>query len=432
MKIYQGNAEEALRRLRSRDVGAEDGVLRRVQEIVGDVRDRGDEALFAYSLQLDGVSLDAASVQVSEEEFAQAEAQLAPEWKAMAGRSAERIRAYHQRQLRQSWFDVQGGAVLGQLIRPLARVGIYVPGGRASYPSSVLMNAIPAKVAGVGEILMVSPVRNGAEIPAETLYAARLAGVDRVFKIGGAQAVAALAYGTDSIPRVDKITGPGNQYVALAKREVYGQVGIDMIAGPSEVLVLADETARADFVVADLLAQAEHDPMAAAMLVTDDVKLAQAVAAELDRQLEQLLNKDIARASMENYGAIVVVDDLARDGVALANDVAPEHLEIICADPHAMLGRIQNAGAIFLGAYTPEALGDYMAGPNHTLPTNGTARFSSPLGVDDFIKKSSILSFDKETMLALSEDVQRFAQSEGLQAHANSAAIRGENREERS
>lgn len=431
MAIYQGNAKEVLRRLRTRDAGAEDDILHRVQEIVAGVRDGGDEALFDYSRRFDRANLDAASAQVSEEEFAQAETQLAPEWKAMAARSAERIRTYHQRQLRQSWFDVQDGTMLGQLIRPLARVGIYVPGGLANYPSTVLMNAIPAKVAGVGEIIMVSPARDGENIPAETLYAARLAGVDKVYKIGGAQAIAALAYGTQSIPRVDKITGPGSQYVALAKREVYGQVGIDMIAGPSEVLILADKTARPDFVAADLLAQAEHDPMAAAVLVTDDAKLAQTVAAELDRQLVQLPKRDIAGASIENYGAIVVVDDLATDGVALANEIAPEHLEIICADPHALLGRIQNAGAIFLGAYTPEALGDYMAGPNHTLPTNGTARFSSPLGVDDFIKKSSVLSFDREAMLALSADVQRFAESEGLDAHARSAAIRGENREER-
>ena len=398
-------------------------VERSVAEIIAEVRKNGDSALRAYSEKFDRVTLD--TLEVSEQEKAAAYASVAPELLAVMERAAANIRAYHEKQLRSSYmFTGKDGIVLGQRVMALQRVGVYVPGGTASYPSTVLIDCIPAKLAGVEELIMVSPATGGAISPV-ILAAAQLAGVDRIFKLGGAQAIAALAYGTESVPRVDKIVGPGSAYVAEAKKQVFGQVAIDMIAGPSEILVIADGGANASFVAADLLSQAEHDRMATAILLTDCEALAASVQRELETQLASLPRQQIARASIEQNGKIILTDSIAQ-AITLANELAPEHLELSVDAPFDYLDQIKNAGSVFLGRYSCESLGDYYAGPNHTLPTMGTARFSSPLGVDDFVKKSSFTYYTKDALLRAADDIARFAESEGLHAHARAVTIRKE------
>ncbi len=393
-----------------------------VSEIIADVEKNGDEALYRYCEQFDGAALT--SLEVSEEEWAQAMEAADPALIEVMKRSAANIRAFHQRQVRNSFIiSDQNGVVMGQKVVPLDRVGLYVPGGTAAYPSSVLMNAIPAKIAGVKETVMVSPAKGGVISPA-ILAAAKIAGVSRVFKIGGAQAIAALACGTATVPKVDKIVGPGNAFVAEAKNQVFGRVAIDMIAGPSEILVLADGACEPAFIAADMLSQAEHDKMASAVLVTDSMKLAAAVSAEIEKQLETLPRRDIARASIDGNGKIIVTEDL-RKAIDVVNEIAPEHLEICLDSPFDWLGAIRHAGSVFLGKNCPEALGDYFAGPNHTLPTGGTARFSSPLSVDDFVKKYQYTYYTEDALAAVADDIAAFARAEGLEAHARSVLIRG-------
>lgn len=395
-----------------------------VAEILRAVQERGDAALREYTLRFDGAAPDALAV--TAEEVDQAAAQVEPAFLAVLEEAAEHIRAYHARQKRESFVMTEReGVVLGQRIIPLARVGIYVAGGTAAYPSTVLMNAIPARIAGVGEIIMVTPPGRDGAVNPHILAAAKIAGVTRIYKVGGAQAVAALAYGTGTIPQVDKIVGPGNAYVAEAKRQVFGRVNIDMIAGPSEVLVLADGRSNPAWVAADLLSQAEHDRMAAAVLVTDSRPLAEAVAHELERQLAALPRAEIARASLEANGKLIVCRDL-REGIAVANRIAPEHLELCVDNPFDYLGEIQNAGSVFLGRYNPEPMGDYFAGPNHTLPTMGTARFYSPLSVDDFVKKSQFSYYTRDALARDYRKVSLFARKEGLDAHARAVDIRFE------
>lgn len=398
--------------------------LAAVREILASVRQNGDRAVRQYTQQFDGAALE--GLRVSEDEFAAAEAAVEPAAREALLRAAENIRAYHRRQLQNSWLEVQpDGVALGQRLTPLDCVGAYVPGGGAAYPSSVLMTVLPARVAGVGEVVVVTPPKADGEINPYTLVAAKIAGADAVFKCGGAQAVAALAYGTESIPRVAKIVGPGNIYVTLAKREVYGTVGIDMLAGPSEVLVVADETARADFVAADLLSQAEHDLLAAAYLITTSRRLAAEVQRELAWQCARLERCDVAEQALTKQGALVLVDCL-EEAFALVNLLAPEHLELQVADPWAALGKVKNAGAVFLGAYTPEPVGDYWAGANHVLPTSGTARFASVLSVADFCKKMSLVYYPPQALLEASRDIEALARVEGLQAHGQAVKIRRE------
>ena len=395
-----------------------------VADIIANVRKNGDNALIQYAKQFDKADLN--SLEVPAAQLDAAVAALDPELRAILEESAANIRDFHSRQVRQSFVVTErDGVVLGQKVTPIDKVGLYIPGGTAAYPSSVLMNAIPAKIAGCGQVVMVSPPTCNGDINPVILAAARIAGVDRVFRTGGAQAVAALAYGTQSVPRVHKIVGPGNAYVAEAKRQVFGQVAIDMIAGPSEILVVADGTCQAKFVAADLLSQAEHDKMASAVLVTDSPELAVAVQAEIERQLELLPRRDIARASIEGNGKIIVAEDLMQ-AIDIANTIAPEHLELCVDNPFDYLNSIRHAGSIFLGKYCPEALGDYFAGPNHTLPTSGTARFSSPLSVDDFVKKSQFTYYTGNAVQAVSAKVARFARQEGLEAHARCAEVRFE------
>ena len=411
-------------RLLSRSQLTDETVTQRVKDIVRDVRARGDAALFEYTERFDGAKLDAASVQVTPEEIRAAYDAAEKPWIDAMREATARIIAFHEKQKQRTWIDFDGGIALGQMVRPLERVGVYVPGGTAAYPSSVLMNVLPARVAGVREIVMVTPPGADGKVSYPlTLVAADIAGVDRIYKVGGAQAVAALAFGTQSLPRVDKIVGPGNIYVANAKREVYGHCGIDMVAGPSEVLVIADGSANPVYVAADMLSQAEHDPLAAAIVVTDSQGLAQRVAAEIDRQAALLPRREIVDRSLSRYGTIVACENLEQ-AAQVANLVAPEHLELSVAQPFDLLGRIQNAGAIFLGHYAPEPLGDYFAGPNHVLPTSGTARFFSPLNVEDFTKKSSLIYYDRASLEAVSDDVIRLARAEGLDAHANAVAVR--------
>ena len=394
-----------------------------VAEIIADVRQNGDAALRKYNEKFDKCTCE--SLEVSEEEFAAAMAAVPAEYLRVLERSAGNIREYHLRQVRHDYIvTAEDGSVLGQRVLPMARVGLYVPGGTAAYPSSVLMNCIPAKIAGVGEIVMTTPA-SGGEVSPAILAAAKVAGVDRVFKVGGAQAVAALAYGTESVPRVDKIVGPGNAFVAEAKRQVYGQVAIDMIAGPSEILIVSDGKTNAKWLAADMLSQAEHDKLATAILITDSAALAGEVAEEIERQLAALPREEIARASIENNGKIIVAGDL-EDAVAIANEIAPEHLELCVDAPFDYLGKVKNAGSIFLGRYSPEPVGDYLAGTNHTLPTMGTARFSSPLSVDDFVKKSCFSYYTPAALEAAADDIALFADAEGLHGHAVSATIRRE------
>ena len=397
-----------------------------VQEIVDGVRAKGDEALFAYTRQFDRAQVDEANIRVTEAEIQAAMKQVPEDLLRVMKTSMENIRAYHEKQKRNSWFDARpDGTILGQKVTPLDSVGVYVPGGKAAYPSSVLMNIIPAQVAGVKRIVMVTPPGADGSVNPVTLTAAHLAGVTEVYRAGGAQAVAALAFGTKSIPRVCKIVGPGNIFVALAKKAVYGYASIDSIAGPSEILVIADEKADPRYVAADLLSQAEHDELASAILVTPSMELAQAVSREADALAARLSRRELIEKALENYGYILVVENLEA-AVAAANEIAPEHLEILTENPFEVMTKIRNAGAIFMGPYSSEPLGDYYAGPNHVLPTNGTARFFSPLNVDDFVKKSSIIYYSREALFAASKDIQAFANAEGLTAHANSIRTRFE------
>ena len=397
-----------------------------VEKIVNDVRDRGDEALFGYTKQFDKADINAGNVLVTKEEIEYAYTQVDEKLIEVIRKAKENIRTYHEKQRQYSWFDSDPkGIMLGQKVTALESVGVYVPGGKAVYPSSVLMNIMPAKVAGVKNIIMTTPCNSEGEVYATTLVAANEAGATALYKAGGAQAIAALAYGTESIPKVDKIVGPGNIFVALAKRAVYGHVSIDSIAGPSEILVIADETANPRYVAADLLSQAEHDEMASAILITTSKELAEKVSAQVDEFIKVLSRKEIIRKSIDTYGYILLADNMA-DAVEAANAIASEHLEIVTANPFDVMTRIKNAGAIFIGEYSSEPLGDYFAGPNHVLPTNGTAKFFSPLSVDDFIKKSSIIYYSREALEEVHEDIESFAKSEQLTAHANSIAVRFE------
>ena len=397
-----------------------------VQAIVDDVRARGDEALFEYTKKFDGAELSADNIRVTQAEIQEALSQVDPNLLAVMKKSMKNIREYHEKQKQYSWFDSKpNGTILGQKVTALSSVGVYVPGGKAAYPSSVLMNIIPAEVAGVEKIVMVTPPGKDGKVNPVTLIAAHLAGATEVYTVGGAQAIAALAFGTKSIPRVNKIVGPGNIFVALAKKAVYGHVSIDSIAGPSEILVLADETANPRFVAADLLSQAEHDELASAILVTTSMELAEKVSAEAEAFVQKLSRKAILEKSLENYGYILVADSM-EDAIETANAIASEHLEIVTKNPFEVMTKIQNAGAIFMGEYSSEPLGDYFAGPNHVLPTNGTAKFFSPLGVDDFIKKSSIIYYSREALEAVHTDIESFAEAEYLTAHANSVRVRFE------
>ena len=405
-------------RVRENDRSVEDGVA----AILRDVRDNGDRAVRAYSEKFDGWVPD--SLEISMAEIERITADCDPAFLTAMERAAENIRAFHARQKQQSRIDPErNGVLMGQRVRGLHRVGVYVPGGTAAYPSSVLMNVIPAKIAEVGEIVMVTPPGRTGKPDKNILAAAKIAGVDRVFLIGGAQAVAALAYGTESVPKVDKVVGPGNIFVATAKKLLYGTIDIDMIAGPSEILVIADSSAKPEYLAADLMSQAEHDRMASAILITPDEALARATADEIERQMETLSRRDIIRESIDNFGAIIVCESLT-EAVDFANELAPEHLEVCCENPLEYIGKLDNAGSVFLGNYSPEPLGDYFAGPNHVLPTSGTARFFSPLSVDDFIKKSSFIYYTKDALLAAADDIIRIAETEELTAHANSIAVR--------
>ena len=397
-----------------------------VEEILSDVRARGDEAVLAYTEKFDGARLD--NLEVTATEIEEAFASVDPEFIRVLHRAAENIRKFHAMQTRRGFsYSEEDGVIKGQKMTPIQNVGIYVPGGTAAYPSTVLMDTIPAKIAGCQQIVMVSPPNPSGKIAPAVLAAAKIAGVNRIFKMGGAQAIGALAYGTATVPKMDKIVGPGNAYVAEAKRQVFGLVSIDMIAGPSEILVIADGKSDPKAVAADMLSQAEHDPLASAVLVTDDENLAFSVQAEIERQLLQLPREEIARASIENNGKIIVAESIA-DVIRVANTIAPEHLELMVDEPFAYLKDIENAGSVFMGRYCPEALGDYLAGPNHTLPTNGTARFSSPLSVDDFVKKSQFIYYTEKALQDCAADVAYFARMEGLEAHARSAEIRNEER----
>jgi len=426
MRIIKANATEFgefFRKLRQRGGALTSELLASTAEIVRDVATRGDEALFHYTKKFDKYELSAATVEVTPEERKAALASVPPEDLEVIKLAARRIEKYHKNQVVKSWHVAdEEGVELGQRILPLRRVGIYAPGGKAFYPSTLLMAAIPARIAGVEEIILVSPARDGKLNPL-IAAAAEVSGVNRIFKVGGAQAIAALAYGTKTIPRVDKIVGPGNAYVAAAKKLVFGQVDIDMIAGPSEIVVIADKTAKAAFAAADLLSQAEHDEMAAAVLLTPDEKLAHEVLFEVDKQLKALFRTSIIEKSLAQYGAIIITSDID-EAVELTNVFAPEHLELMVENPAGILGKVRNAGAVFLGSFTPEALGDYMAGTNHILPTEGTARFSSPLGVYDFVKRMSVLHFSQEALAKLSRKTAHFARMEGLDAHANSVNVR--------
>ena len=397
-----------------------------VAEIIETVKKGGDEALFSYTEKFDHCKMDAAHIRVTREEIDEAYQKVDADFVEVMKKSAANIRAFHEKQLRNSWFDPKpDGTILGMKILPIAIAGVYVPGGKAAYPSSVLMNVLPAKVAGVERIIMTTPPGADGRVNPGTLVAAHIAGVDEIYKVGGAQAIAAMAFGTQSIPKVDKITGPGNIFVALAKKACFGYVSIDSIAGPSEILVIADETANPRYVAADLLSQAEHDELASAILITTSKTLADQVSVEVDRFVANLSRREIIEKSLNNYGYILLVDSLD-EAADTANEIASEHLEILTKDPFAMMTKIRNAGAIFLGEYSSEPLGDYFAGPNHVLPTNGTARFFSPLNVDDFLKKTSIISYSRPALEKIHQDIECFAENEGLTAHANSIRVRFE------
>lgn len=419
----QNNILENLLKRSPNSYGAYEG---KVNDILTQVRNRRDEAIFEYTKQFDGADICADNVLVTEQEIEEAYREVDPKLLEVIRKALVNIRSYHEKQRQFSWFDSEdSGIILGQKITPLKRVGVYVPGGKAVYPSSVLMNVLPAKVAGVDEIIMTTPPGKDGKVYPSTLVAAREAGVDKIYKVGGAQAIAALAFGTESIPKVDKIVGPGNIYVALAKKAVFGYVSIDSIAGPSEIMVLADETANPRFVAADLLSQAEHDELASAILVTTSETLAEAVSKEVDKFVETLSRKEIIEKSLENYGYILVADSMDA-AISTVNEIASEHLELVTKNPFETMTKIRNAGAIFIGEYSSEPLGDYFAGPNHVLPTNGTAKFFSPLSVDDFIKKSSIISYSREALEPVYRDIVQFAECEKLTAHANSIRVRFE------
>lgn len=427
IKLEESSKKNILNDLLKRSPNNYDNFADSVNAILANVKENGDKALFQYTKDFDKADINASNIKVTEEEIKEAYDRLEnPEFVQVIRRSLKNIKEYHEKQKQYSWFDSKpDGSILGQKVTPLSRVGVYVPGGKAAYPSSVLMNVIPAKVAGVEQIVMVTPPGKDGKVNPNTLVAANEAGVDVIYKVGGAQAIAALAYGTESIAKVDKIVGPGNIYVALAKKAVFGYVSIDSVAGPSEILVLADETANPRYVAADLLSQAEHDELASAILVTTSEELANKVSEYVDMFVSKLKRKEILQKSLDNYGYILVTDTM-QAAIDTANDIASEHLEIVTKNPFDTMTRIKNAGAIFLGENSSEPLGDYFAGPNHVLPTNGTAKFFSPLSVDDFIKKSSIISYSREALEPLSEDIQKFAKAEGLTAHANSIRVRFE------
>ena len=424
IRFDTGEGRKIVNQILSRSQLEHGNVQETVDSILLDVKKNGDQAVFGYTEKFDKIKVTAESIRVTPEEVDYAYSHVSPELLDVIRKSALRIKAFHEKQKRNSWFEpAQNGEIMGQMIRPLEKVGVYVPGGKAAYPSSVLMNVMPAHVAGVKRIYMTTPAQKDGRVYPTTIVAAKEAGVDEIFKIGGAQAIAALAYGTESVPKVDKICGPGNIFVALAKKSVYGYVNIDSVAGPSEILVLADESANPVYVAADLLSQAEHDELPSAILITTDEKLALEVQREVQRQTAALERKDIINKSIENYGAVIIADTIEK-ACEISNGIAPEHMEICTKSPFEVLPLIQNAGAVFMGHFSPEPLGDYMAGPNHVLPTGGTARFFSPLSVDDFIKKSSIISFSKDALLNLSDDIIAFANAEGLTAHANAVRVR--------
>ena len=424
VKITKDSIKDILNDLLKRSPNHYDSYADKVQAILNDIKENKDEAMFRYTKQFDGADINAASILVTKEEIEAAYKQVDEKLVAIIRKSIENIRVYHEKQKQYSWFDSEeNGTILGQKVTPLERVGVYVPGGKAAYPSSVLMNIIPAKVAGVKEIVMTTPPNKEGIVNPATLVAANEAGIDKIYKVGGAQAIGALAYGTESIKKVDKIVGPGNIYVALAKKLVYGNVSIDSIAGPSEILVLADETANPRFVAADLLSQAEHDQLASAILVTTSEELAKKVEKEVEQFTSELSRKEIIESSLSQYGYILIAKDL-EEAIEVVNEIASEHLELMTKDPFQVMTKIKNAGAIFIGEYSSEPLGDYFAGPNHVLPTNGTAKFFSPLSVDDFVKKSSILSFSKAALMPVGDKIVKFAESEGLFAHALSVKLR--------
>lgn len=425
MKIFKANEIEAVLLRLKRKAETDEGVIEIVRRILHDIEREGDRALFEYTRRLDGFELDETNISVSPQEVRDAYRAVPQELIGTLKNSAANITAFHLMQKRQNYECGASGAVTGRLVIPMSRAGVYVPGGKAAYPSSVLMNIIPAKIAGVEQIVMVTPPGRTGQIEPLTLVAADMAGANLILKIGGAQAIAALAYGTKSVPKVDVITGPGNAYVAAAKREVYGTVGIDMIAGPSEVLIIADENANPAYVAADFLSQAEHDEQAASILITPSQAFAENAAAEIEGQMSLLPRREIAEKSVADFGTIIVTETLD-EAFSIANDIAPEHLEILTQDPRQHLGKIRNAGAVFLGAYSPEPLGDYFAGPNHVLPTSGTARFSSALSVDHFVKTTNYVYYDEKSLRSCYDDIVRFAQAEGLEAHARSTKIRFE------
>ena len=425
VKLNEDSKKNILEDLLKRSPNNYDQYADSVNEILSNVKENGDKAIFDYTKKFDGADINAENILVTKEEIQEAYDSLEnKELVDIIRKSLNNIKVYHEKQKQYSWFDSKpDGSLLGQKVTPIARVGVYVPGGKAAYPSSVLMNVIPAKVAGVEEIVMVTPPGKDGKVNPNTLIAANEAGVDKSYKVGGAQAIGALAYGTESIKKVDKIVGPGNIFVALAKKAVFGFVSIDSIAGPSEILVLADETANPKYVAADLLSQAEHDELASAILVTTSEELANEVSKWVDKFVKELSRTEIMEKSLENYGYILVAETMD-DAIDAANEIASEHLEILTKNPFDTMTRVKNAGAMFLGEYSSEPLGDYFAGPNHVLPTNGTAKFFSPLSVDDFIKKSSIISFSREALEPMSQDIQKFAKAEGLTAHANSIKVR--------
>ncbi|MBQ9302243.1 histidinol dehydrogenase [Butyrivibrio sp.] len=427
VKLTKETKDELLGNLLKRNPGSYIEYENTVNEIINNVRENGDKALFDYTLKFDRFAVNEKTIKVTRKEIEEAYKELSDDFVEVMKKSAKNIRVFHEKQKRNTWIDTkEDGSILGQRILPIEISGVYVPGGKAAYPSSVLMNVVPAKVAGVEKIIMCTPPSKDGKVNAGTLVAADIAGVTEIYKVGGAQAIAAMAFGTASVPKVDKITGPGNIFVALAKKACFGHVSIDSIAGPSEILVLTDETANPRYVAADLLSQAEHDELASSILITTSQDIADKVSKEIDEFLKTLSRSEIIKKSLENYGYIFVADNMD-DAIDAANAVASEHLEIITKNPFETMTKIKNAGAIFLGEYSSEPLGDYFAGPNHILPTNRTARFFSPLSVDDFVKKTSIISYSQEGLYKVHKDIELFAKEEGLTAHANSIAVRFEN-----
>ena len=425
LKLTEDTRKDILQNLLKRSPNNYGEFEGRVNAIIEEVRNNRDQAVFNYTKQFDGADINAGNILVTEEEIAEAYEKVDTTLLAVIRKSLVNIKKYHEKQVQNSWFTTEDGIILGQKVTALATVGVYVPGGKAVYPSSVLMNVLPAKVAGVDRIVMCTPPGKDGKVYPSTLVAAKEAGVDEIYKVGGAQAIAAMAFGTESVPKVDKIVGPGNIYGALAKKAVFGYVSIHSIAGPSEILVLADETANPRYVAADLLSQAEHDEMASAILITTSQKLAEEVSAEIDQFVAELSRKEIIQKSLDNYGYILVADNM-EEAIDTVNAIASEHMEIVTADPFHVMTKIRNAGAIFIGEYSSEPLGDYFAGPNHVLPTNGTAKFFSALSVDDFIKKSSIISYSREALEKVHKDIEQFAECEKLTAHANSIRVRFE------